>query len=117
RKGSTYKSLLGNGSGTRNVPIAFDDNGPCCHDSPMAFLPLCFSLKINYDIRVWLRAANKHISRSGLLEWFGMISNRPINQTCRARVADASPARPSHGNVTSFSEFEQTLELRIPFNG
>jgi hypothetical protein len=32
-------------------------------------------------------------------------------------VADAGPAGPSHWNVTRFSEFEQTLEFGIPFNG
>src|SRR4029077_12215299 len=35
RNGSTYNSLLGSGSGTRNRPMAPGDNGPCCHDSPM----------------------------------------------------------------------------------
>src|SRR5262249_35957114 len=38
RNGSAYKSLLGSGSGTRNRPIAFGDNGPCCHESPMTHL-------------------------------------------------------------------------------
>jgi hypothetical protein len=38
RNGSTYNSLLGRGSGTRNRPIASGDNGPCCHESPRLFL-------------------------------------------------------------------------------
>src|SRR5262249_30240005 len=59
-------------------------------------------------------AANKHISRSGLLERFGLISNRPANETCHARVADTGPARPPDWDVTRFSEFEQTLIFRIP---
>src|SRR5215470_12987136 len=116
RNGSAYKSFLGSGSGTRNRPIVFGDSGPCCHESPMV-LPSLLRLKINYDVCVWLRATNKHISRCGLFEWLRMIANRSANQTCHASVADASPARPSHWNVTRFSEFEQTLELRVPGNG
>jgi hypothetical protein len=37
RSGSAYSNLFGNGSGTRNRPIAPAASGPCCHDSPMAF--------------------------------------------------------------------------------
>src|SRR5262245_12482814 len=116
RNGSAYKSFLGSGSGTRNRPIAFGDNGPCCQDNPMV-LSFLLLLKINYYICAWLRAANKHISRSGPLQRFGLISNRPADQTRYARVADPSPTRPSHWNVTRFSQLEQTLELRIPLNG
>src|SRR5215510_1396404 len=38
RNGSAYKSFLGSGSDTRNRPIAFGDNGPCCHESPTTHL-------------------------------------------------------------------------------
>jgi hypothetical protein len=36
RSGSTYNSLFGSGSGTRNRPIALTERGPCCQDSPTA---------------------------------------------------------------------------------
>jgi len=39
RNGSTYNSLSGSGSGTRNRPIAPGDNGPCCQDNPIALPP------------------------------------------------------------------------------
>jgi len=35
RDRSTYNSLLGSGSGTRNRPIAPVESGPCCQDGPM----------------------------------------------------------------------------------
>src|SRR5262249_53665008 len=35
RNRSTYNSLLGSGTGTRNRPIAPVESGPCCQDSPM----------------------------------------------------------------------------------
>ena len=35
RDRSTYNSLLGSGSGTRNRPIAPVGSGPCCQDGPM----------------------------------------------------------------------------------
>jgi hypothetical protein len=39
RNRSTYKSLFGSGSGTRNRPIAPVESGPCCQDSAIALLP------------------------------------------------------------------------------
>src|ERR1700722_7015907 len=36
RNSSTYNSLLGSDSGTRNRPIAPVESGPCCQDSPTA---------------------------------------------------------------------------------
>jgi hypothetical protein len=31
-------------------------------------------------------------------------------------MANSSPARPAHRDVTGFGEFQQTLELRVPGN-
>src|SRR5262249_22940677 len=38
RNGSTYNSLFGSGSGTRNRPTAPGERGPCCQDRPTDLL-------------------------------------------------------------------------------
>jgi len=75
------------------------------------------SLKIKNDIRAWLRAADKHISVGGSVEWLWAVTNRTADQTSYARVTHPGPARPSHRNVAGFRQCQQTLELRIPCDG
>src|SRR5207249_5651296 len=55
-------------------------------------------------------------SRRRGFEWLGIILHRPGYQPALAGMANSSPARPAHRDVTGFGEFQQTLELRVPAN-
>src|SRR5271165_3252531 len=61
-----------------------------------------------------LAAANEDIAVGGRLKRFGPVAYRAGDQSTFAGVADARPARPSHGNIAGFRQLQQTLIFLVP---
>ena len=65
--------------------------------------------QINDDVLNRLRAAGEEIALGRPVERLRSVDDRPGHEPALAVVADASPAGPTHRNVTRLSQFEQTL--------
>src|SRR6476620_1028923 len=74
--------------------------------------------QINDDVVNRLRAAGEEIALGRLVERLRSVHDGAGHETALAVVADASPAGPTHRNVTRLSQFEQTLVSgRVPMRG
>src|SRR4051795_12331101 len=74
--------------------------------------------QINDDVLNRLRAAGEEIARGRLVERLWSVHDRPGHEPALAVVADASPAGPTHRNVTRLGQLQETLVSgRIPMRG
>src|SRR5882762_3597666 len=73
-----------------------------------------FRSEIDDDVVARLRAAGQHIAVRRRIDRGWFVAHRPLQEPGLTRVADTSPARPSHGNVARLGKLKQALKLRSP---
>src|SRR6188472_1303602 len=74
--------------------------------------------QINDDVLNRLRAAGEEIALGRPVERLRSVDDRPGHEPALAVVADASPAGPTHRNVTRLGQLQETLVSgRIPMRG
>jgi len=72
--------------------------------------PAWVGSEIDHDVASGLGTADQHIAVGRRLDRLGPIADSAENEPRLAAVANAGPARPTHGHVAGLGEIEDALE-------